>query len=165
MALLLRKIRHKRWFVATHDLDAPLPADPLADLNTNNNNLSLWEIFPDRSNLDDVLVGLAATFDHVSNIDLAIVDTTRLSSPVPQTQMTNGRTTYAKAASYHRDFLDLTAQQIIEFADCIRRHASLEGFSEREVAALLAQAIREGRLDLSDLRPDVQTHLQKKNLL
>ena len=165
MPLLLRKLRYNRWFAAKTSLNNPLPADPLADLATTSNTLSLWEIFSDESNLSHVITALAAPADYVSNIDVAIIDIKQLAGSWTRSCMTQAGTICPSASPYHRDIADLTAHEIVEMAEDIRRHATFREFSEQDVANLLAQAIQDHRLNLQDLKPKVVAHLQKRGLL
>ena len=56
--LLLRTVRQNRWlkgeaepFLAADDV----PADPVGDLLTQQNLLSVWEVAPDRSNIERIV--------------------------------------------------------------------------------------------------------------
>ena len=165
MTLLLRKVQQKRWYAATTIPDNPLPADPLADLNTKDNALSLWEVFDDSSNLTDVVTALAATMQHLSNVDIVLFDSRLVPQLGLQLDMTRAVTPYAPAASYHRDIVRLTAQAILELGDALRREGRFVEFSEKRVADLLAQAIRSGPLSTDELNPKVVSRLSRKGLL
>ena len=166
MALLLRKLRYSRWFAAKNSISDPLPADPLADLSPRPRTLCLsGEIFTDHSNLSHVITALAAPADHVSNIDVAILEVSQLTGCWTRFCMTPPRTIYTHAAPYHRDIADLTAADLVHMAQDIRQHAAFHEFSEKDVANLLAQAIHENRLKLDDLQPKVIQHLRKKGLV
>lgn len=164
MTLLLRKVQHKRWYAATTTLDNPLPADPLADLNTKDNALSLWEIFDDRSNLTQVVTAMAATMQYVSNVDIVLFDKRLVSRLGLQIDMTQGRTPYAPAVAYHRDIVRLTAQALLNLAETLRREGDFVEFTEKQVARLLAQAIASG-LRTDELTDKVVKHLSDKGLL
>ena len=49
-----------------------MPADPLGDLVTKENRLSVWQIDDDRSNLGDVIAALAASRDFLDTFDYAL---------------------------------------------------------------------------------------------
>jgi hypothetical protein len=72
MPFILRTIRKDRWY-RIEDVpwleEGDIHADPLADLNTKANELSVWLIEDDRSNLNRVVSALAATRTHISNLD------------------------------------------------------------------------------------------------
>ena len=60
MSHFLIMIKKRNWdriplpWLAENDL----PADPIGDLKTSNNSLSLWHIEEDESNLERVVLGL-----------------------------------------------------------------------------------------------------------
>jgi hypothetical protein len=77
MPLMLRKIRKARWYQHNQAdfpwlLDEDIPADPLGDLVTNDNELSVWQINDDKSNLHRIAAALAANSDDISNLDAEI---------------------------------------------------------------------------------------------
>jgi hypothetical protein len=78
MPLILRKIRKARWYQYDRSdfpwlLEEDIPADPLGDLATNDNELSVWQINDDKSNLPRVAAALAANCDDISNLDYALI--------------------------------------------------------------------------------------------
>jgi len=69
MPLLLHTVRQNRWLKAEAKpwLDkGDVPADPIGDLRTNGNRLSVWELVPDRSNLERIVRAIAVGRDKVS---------------------------------------------------------------------------------------------------
>lgn len=162
MALLLRRIRQSRWYIAS---DQPLPADPLADLNTEDNVLSLWQVQDDGSNLTDIIAAVAATRDAVANVDIALFDSGLLQGIGAGIEARGGRTPLAAARSYHRGLVGLNAQQLIEVAEVIRRSGEIREFSRREVRYLLAAAVNTGRLKAIDLKDQARQHLAKRGLI
>ena len=72
MPLLLRKVRSSRWYSREKCpwLEAgELQADPLGDLQTMGNALSVWRIENDESNLRNIILALVRSCDHPQNID------------------------------------------------------------------------------------------------
>jgi hypothetical protein len=77
MPFFLRTIRKARWYnvEGVSWLEkGDIQADPLADLNTKGNELSVWLVENDRSNLEQVVTALAATRTDISNLDYALLD-------------------------------------------------------------------------------------------
>ena len=75
MTFLLRKIRKNRWYKTDEMVwlsDGELPADSLSDLATQSNELSVYHISINESNLDRVIAALAANSGFLSNFDFAI---------------------------------------------------------------------------------------------
>jgi hypothetical protein len=162
---LLRRVQHSRWYDAQSSLSEPLPADPLSDLGTSGNSLSVWQVLSNDSNLDDIVAGIAATLKYVTNIDVVLVDEEAISHLGIRVEPSQGRTPLAHARGYHRDLVSLRAQNLLEIAEIIRNHGVFQGFTERQVRELLARFIKERGLNPSDLQPDVRSHLEKKSLI
>lgn len=164
MACLLRSVRQERWYEATSSPDDPLPADPLSDLNTKKNCLSVWQVSSDESNLEEIVVAIAAGFGHVQNMDAVLIDERAIGELGLRVEASPGKTPLPRATGYHRDLVQLQAGSLVQVGDTLRR-GDFRSFSERTVRELLARYIREGRLSPADLHPDVKSHLQRRNLI
>ena len=77
MPFVLRKIRKSKWWkhpgvpwLAHSDLQA----DALGDLQTSSNQLSVYHIEDDKSNLEQIVTALAASRDTIANLDYALLD-------------------------------------------------------------------------------------------
>ena len=162
--MVLRKIKQERWFI---EADAELPADPLADLQTAENALSLWALEDDLSNLPDIIAGIAARSMKVSKIDVAMLDDGAIIGLGLRIDVTPGKTPVASARGYHRDIVNLTAQDIIQIAEVLRRDEfrTLRFFSPQEIRELVAQAIQDRRLAATDLQKHFREDLEKHDLI
>jgi len=165
LASLLRKVRQDRWYGAQSSPDEPLPGDPLADLNTRGNSLSVWQVLANNTNLEDIIVNLAANSGYLSNVDVVLIGEEAIGDLGIRVEATQGRTPLAHATGYHRDLVRLRAQDLVEIAEVIRHRGVFRDFTEKEVRELLARYINEGRLNASQLQPDVRSHLEKKSLI
>lgn len=112
MPLVLRTIRQSRWledsFPWLEEGDAP--ADPLGDLATQDNELSVWIIDDEKSNLNQVVAAMAATRGHLSNLDFALFDLRFLSELNIKIAITTGGTPDKEVNTWHRDLVKLSAQ-------------------------------------------------------
>lgn len=162
MPLLLRAIRRNRWY--TSDTVSWLPkgeiqADPLGDLATGNNTLSVWQVEDDKSNLEQVIAALAASRDTVSNLDYAIFDVDLLSSIGIKIEVNEGATPYEMANRWHRDLVELTATKLVRLAEAILVHSHRERVPEKKVLRLIKDAVQNGQIDKTKLRPSITTKL------
>ena len=161
MSKLLRKVRQGRWL----DEDAELLADPLADLNTHSNELSVYEIQADEANLTDVIVGLASGRDSLVNVDYILIDRATVEAEGFILQVTRGATPYKTANDWHMDIVGLTARRLVELAELMK--AGLTDDEERRlrrvqraaVRAHLEEACRHGTLDRQRLDPRLKKHI------
>jgi hypothetical protein len=162
---LFRRIANERWDPAVTELDSPLPSDPLADLVTKRGNLSLWLVTDDRSNLDRVITAVAANAGVVSNVPFVLIQRSLLEEHGFRIVESRGNTPLSEAVNEHRDVVGLDAGRLVEMAELFRRHGVFEEYSESRVRLLLAEAVNRRRLRRQDLKPDVQSHLERRGLI
>jgi len=167
VGFLLRKVRANLWYSAIEHSSESLPADPIADITTSlGNALSLWYVHDDHSNLEDVVLALAANTTAVSNLDTAIIDATVISSGGFELQPTRGNTPVMDAAEDHRDIVGLKASDLVTIGELFAAHADFDRrYTRRQIRELIAAAIRDKRLNPSDLDNNIRQHLRDRGLL
>lgn len=161
MPLLLRVIRKNRW-----ECPDPYPewasegellADPLGDLFTKENRLSLWHIEDDESNLERIVVGIAGTRDSVSNLDMLLFDVQVLSEVGFKIEHSIGGSIAEEAnRNWHRDVVDLTARKIVRLAELMMEKGRCKRLTERRVLTLLKVAAEAGAIELNNLKGGVR---------
>ena len=141
MPLLLRKIRKNRWFL--YLLEGEIPADPLVDLATSANRLSVWYIEADRSNLERVQVALASNGEYVSNFDYALFEDRLLEGLNVKISQTVGSTPDESAnVEWHRDVEELSASKLAEIAKIVFHYFEKARVPEIEVAVKVRGGIK-----------------------
>ena len=164
MPLLLRKLRKPRW---TLDKDLPwlaegdIPADPLSDLATSENKLSVFLVEDDRSNLDQVVTAVAATRGHLAVFDYALFDQQLLPQLNIKIESTDGGTLDQVVNSWHRDLVELSALKLVELAKAILANAEKNRVLEKKIGQLMAQAVSLGRIDGDQLTPETRSKIAK----
>ncbi len=162
MPLLLRLIRKNRWY---SDETPPwlqngeIQADPLGDLVTGNNNLSVWEVEDDKSNLDQVITALAASHDSISNLDYSLFDKNSLSKIGIRVETSKGKTPYEKANNLHRDLIELTATKLVKLAEVMLRSSSRERVPEKQILILIKDAVNNQQIDEKMLKQNISAKL------
>jgi len=155
VSFILRKIRKGRW----HGSDVlkwlpanELPADSLVDLATKDNQLSIYIVEGDRSNLDRIIAALSANCDFISNFDYALLDKEVLD--VIKIKMTNvkGETPDEEVNAVHRDLVELSASQILELAAAISAKAERGRLTNKQVLRVLANAVGSGHIERDKLK-------------
>ena len=162
MPLLLRKIKKPRrsdtgnlpWLPS-----GSLPADPLADLNTQGNNLSVWQVADDKSNIDQILTALATTTDHTDKMDYALLDEKLLARIGISINQVAGNSRYKDANVWHRTLVEMSADKVILLAKTIMQLSTRVRISERNVLHLLQQAVDSGKVNRNDLDSNIQKKL------
>ena len=162
MPLILRTLRKNKF---VHELQPAwilqdeIQADALKDLETTDNDLSVWLIEEDLSNLDRVLAALAANRDQLANIDFALISLDVLTELGLLFQATPGVTADKEVSLLHRDLIRLTANRLASLAQAIKRYARLERRSKAQVRSLLLDSIAAGHIDPSSLKEGIASKL------
>ena len=153
MALIMRIIRKSRWYLKPNWLSqGDVQADALGDLITKNNELSVWHIYDDRSNLDRIIAALASKRDVLSNFDFALFDQNIIQETGIKFQRTKGISLDVEANDlWHLDLYELSASDIVKLATAIANNGDLKRVSEREVKSILTSAITVGTIKYDHL--------------
>ena len=131
-----------------------MQADALNDLRTSSNELSVWYIEDDESNLEHVITALAASGDTVANLDYALFDLQLITNSDIKIHQSPGITPDERVnALWHRDLIELSASKIMRLATIIFTQAEIRRVSKKKLLRMIAQAVSTGRIDRAKLRP------------
>ena len=144
MALILRKLDSKASFYQPDWLRSDdAQADALSNLRTKGNQLSVWLIDDDRSNLDRVIAALAAGRDRVEKLDYAVIDRRVLDSLGIRAIKADGQSPDGGANQrWHQDLTLLSGSQLVALA--VRMRDGLSRRPKRKVRNLIVESIRSG---------------------
>ncbi|SRR6266550_3482395 len=157
MPYLLRKIRRVRWdpeLVKEVPGLSPdeYPSDCLADLNTAQCSLSLWQINDDQSNLDDVVAALGSNCDRIANLDYAIIDREKV-EPISDLKKTIGQSPHITANdNWHWDLIGLSTDRLKGLAEVMYSQAKRIRITQKDVGNLVQRALDKRQLDRTRLR-------------
>jgi hypothetical protein len=160
VALLLRKIRKGRWYQQPKPswlCADDIPADPLGDLQTRENRLSVWHIDDDQANLRDVVAAMAANTDHISNLDYILVDLAAVSNMGLKVVATEGCSPNKDANKrWHRDVIELSSSKLGQLARLFYQKGQRGRVQERNVRNMILKILGEGdKIDKSKLSPSM----------
>jgi hypothetical protein len=159
MASLLRIIRKNRWYIEEarpYLQSGDIPADPLADLRTEKNSLSVWLIEDDKSNLEQVIAAFAATRQSLDHVDFALFDVTIPSEIHIKCEKSAGDTPDDRAnESWHFNLRELSGLGLVALAKAILEKGQKERILEADVRELIKTAISKGQLDAVRMKPDL----------
>ena len=156
MPYLLRKIRRVRWDPElTKEIPGlasnECPSDCLADLNTAECNLSVWQINDDRSNLDDVVVALGSNCDRITNLDYALIDREKVEA-ISKLKKTVGQSPHNKANdNWHWDLIGLSVERLRQLAELMYGEAVRVRITRKDVENLVRKALDQRQLDRTRL--------------
>ena len=134
----------------------------MADLNTNGNELSVWLVHDDASNLQLIIAAQAANCEFVSNFDYALIPLAHLDSLSLTVKESPGKSPCPEGNQYHMDICQLTGRKQLEIGLAIFRHGKRERLREKEVYSLLSDALNAGWIDNSSLKKTLVKDLEKK---
>src|SRR5205823_5385824 len=137
MALLLRTVRQHRWLkqeAAPFLEQDDVPADAVGDLVTQQNLLSVWEVAPDRSNIERIVRAVAIGRDQISHIGYMLFDSDLLPSEGIETIANTGVSLDQGANPWHRDLV-LSGRKLVALTKVILQHG--------ETGAVLKVRLRE----------------------
>jgi len=161
---VLRKIRKAKWYkhrgvpwLAQGDLQA----DALGDLQTSNNELSVYYIESNKSNLERVVTALAANRDFISNLDYALLDLEVLSELGIKTERRAGETPDAQVNTWHIDLVELSAHKLMDLADAIYKHADKRRLQKKKLIQLIVKAVTSKCIDGTRLSPELSKEIDK----
>lgn len=145
MPLLLRTVRQNRWYkdgAAAFLESDDVPADPLGDLATASNELSVWEVAADRSNLERIVRAVVLTKDKVAVQGYVLFDSALLAeagfTPV---KAKLGKTPDEAANVWHRDLTDLSGKRLVALARLILLHGESGAVLKKRLLQLIESGI------------------------
>lgn len=152
LLLKVHKILWEKTSLPSFLQKGDIPADCLADLNTEKNELSAWYIEDDGANLNRVLTALAATCSFISNFDYLLFDYAIVTGLGLTINKTDGETPDSVAnSSWHRDLTELSGQNVLKFALTIFYDSNVQRIPERKIGEWLRGAVANKEVDPSKL--------------
>ena len=142
----------------------PLQADALGDLKTTSNTLSVWRVYEDESNLQEVILALASTRQSVSNYDYALIGDGTIAELGISLNDSPGDTLVASVNALHCDLVRLEASQVYQLAVAICANGKIDFMSEKSVGKLLAQGFQSGMVQANEINPSLRVSLTKRGL-
>ena len=158
--MFLLRTTNRRWDAPVNAPWLPagqIHADPLADLKTEDNKLSVWTVFNDASNLQRIVAALAANRENLSRFEYALVDEHAVAVGGFTVVPSPGNTPDAEANKlWHNDVVDLSGNRLVDLAVIMSQHMSRNRYEKDEVVDLIALGIADQRFPRSKLKPSVR---------
>jgi hypothetical protein len=158
---LLVKLDNKRLWDKPAWLPAgEVPAEAVQDFQVDQNELSVWYVEPDQSNLDRVLTALAANRDFADKIDYAIFEEAVVGNCGITIRQTPGQLPDEHAnREWHRDLIELSGRKLVSLAESIGA-TSPQRKPPTAVKGLLAAGARQGHIRKELMRESLAAKIQ-----
>jgi len=150
MPLLLHTVRQNRWL---KDEARPwlengdVPADALSDLRTSQNELSVWEVAADRSNLERIVRALVITRQDIAHTGFVLFESEWLGAiGIAVSADRPGKTPDEGANAWHRDLIDLSGNKLVALTKTILERGDSGTVLKKRLYELVEAGIREKQL-------------------
>lgn len=162
---LARKITRAKWDKDGF-ADGEVPADAItADLRTKDNKLSFWQCGDGTiCEVEEAALALAAAAERVEKLEIVWVSAEDLHADGQTKDETEGRTPVAELLSRHVDvsLLDYTRLGKVAYRIATAmKDDQYEQLTRRRVADLIAKAVEQGRVELSELKEKVRSEVRR----
>lgn len=167
MSFYLRIINKNRWYRSNQPTWLPqneIPAQPLADVVPKpEENLSLWLIENDKSNLNRVAAAVASTREKLDKLDYALFPIEIIDQLGLTAAKSPGKTLDDDANSdWHWDLIQLTANKATLLAKELYARAEITRLWPDEVQQLIREEIRLNHLIKAKLKAKLQADLNEE---
>lgn len=169
MPFYLRKIRKPRWNNEhiTWLEEGDIHADPLGDLTTTDNMLSVYMVDDAGEMLKRLIPALATSkTQHLSNFDFVLFDVGILNQIEVRVIQQYGSTPDEKISECHYHLIELSGWKLTALVKEILSErkkkpsrVTIARFSQKQVHDLVIQAINSGWLDPSKFEPELRARL------
>jgi hypothetical protein len=160
---LIRKIKKRKWDKPDFPAEkaVPVPADPVGDFCTENNEISVWVVEENNDNLARLITALSgAKTTNVSQFDYAIFDSQLVRDLSLELKPTPGESPDEEAnGKWHRDIVVETADKLCALVKTIYNNCTKDRVPAAQVKAYLKKAIESGQI-----APDLLTEKLRKDL-
>src|ERR1700729_1422234 len=159
MPKLLRKVKQNRWFKADA---APLlakgdvPADPLRDLSTTQNALSVFQVDEGDANVGRIARALALGGQRIDDVGYVLFDSAFLAEASIDLNPVDGNTDDPVVNKCHVDLVNLSGNKLVALARLIL----LEGESDTILKKRIVELVQEG-IDSKELPEKAREKLLK----
>lgn len=149
--------RQEPWLQADE-----VAADAVCTLRTKKNELSVFAIRPDRSNLPRVFAALASQGDRWIDVGYVIIDPALLASQGFLLSQSEGKTPDDEVNALHYDIEQLDGRRLLQLAHIIQFQSDKARPMPDEVETWLRRGLMNGHLNRKRVNPKIIQKLEDK---
>lgn len=175
MRFVLRTITRSKWYNSPEKIDHLLKegrlqagtinvlmrADALNDLQTKGDRLSVWYIDATKSNLQQVIVALAANRDYIDKLDYVLLKESTLSALDIRIKSSPGETPDDEVNACHCELVELSLEALLKLVSVIRTSDRVRVPLAR-IRQQLLEAVSSRRLSLDRMNSNMASNIIKK---
>jgi len=149
----MRRVKQPKWYSeAVHPWleRSDIPADPLTDLQTRQNSLSIYLIKDDKSNLDQVVTAMSATRDSPQNFDYLLFDMEILSQVNIEVRESEGKTPDNEVNGWHRDLIEISGNRLLMLVrQVLESDYETDRYLKKQIKELVTRSMQTGQYEAS----------------
>lgn len=166
MPFYLRKVRFNKWIKSqcpSWVRGGEAPGDPVIDLVTVNNELSLWEVDDEQANLDRVIAAMAATRDTLDEFAFILVDRQHIDAlALPFARQAGESPDDFANENWHHNLPQGTASMVSTLTTVFwNRGKDVERRMPPKITALIVSGVKSGNLRVEAMKPKLQDQVKK----
>ena len=176
MPRLLRHLRKKNRWQSDEPLlwleEGDIPADPLDNLSTLQNKLSVFEVNDDLSRIERVAAAMATRKELIQEFDYIVFDQELLEEIGIAINLVGGDTPDNKANSWHRDLIQLSATKLVELAKRLVPTTEPDQILPKRIREVLINIVASGEIDWNQVnlknehgRAEIETEIERLRAL
>ena len=174
MRFVLRIIAKSKWYdnaekieqllregrLQADALNDLIRADALNDLRTTGDRLSVWYIDAFKSNLQQIIVALAANRDRIDKFDYVLLKDSTLSALGIRIQESPGDTPDDEVNTCHSELVELSLEMLLKLVSVIRISERVR-VPEAKIRQQLLEAVSSRRLSLDRMNSAMASSIIK----
>lgn len=167
MPLVLRKTRDNLiWDDSTDECpwldENDIASDPVTDLATKNNSLSIYIIQDNRSELSRCLSALAAQRMCLQKLDYILFDTTVIDQLQLRTDDQQGDLKDKEVNRLHKNIIELSASKLIQLTKAIMSNCHKDRLLDEEVAKIIHESVKNNWIKKTSLGNELIEDIESK---
>ena len=166
MPLVLRKTRTNTiWDKSANEFSwlekGDIAADAVTDLATSDNDLSIYVINDDLSQLDRCLSALAASRMRLIPLDYILFDKSVIDRLGLETNAVEGNLLDIEVNKLHRNIIELSASKLIKLSNIIMDECKLKRILDDQVANIIANSINNKWIKAKSIHKNLLEDIEK----